>query len=150
MEIIFQFWPADLLVKLRHRRRQHGGGCLGLSERLSDGRARGFQDGALAGGVLRRRQHPRPRLLRDDHSRSGSQRLKAPTNVSLLPLPAYSPELNAQENIWQFLRQTYLPNRVFEGYQAIVDASCKAWNALLAETGRITSIATRTWAAISP
>ena len=70
--------------------------------------------------------------------------------MSLLPLPAYSPELNAQENIWQFLRQTYLSNRVFEGYQAIVDACCKAWNALLAETGRITSIATRTWAAISP
>lgn len=82
--------------------------------------------------------------------------LKAPTNVSLLPpaslfpLPAYRPELNAQENIWQFLRPTYLANRVFEGYEAIVDACCKAWNALLAESGRITSIATRTWAAISP
>ena len=61
----------------------------------------------------------------------------------------YSPELNPQENIWQFLRQTYLSNRVFDGYEAIVDACCQAWNALLGEARRITSIATRTWAAIS-
>jgi len=33
-------------------------------------------------------------------------------------------------------------------YEAIVDACCKAWNALLGEARRITSIATRTWATI--
>jgi transposase len=31
--------------------------------------------------------------------------LIVPDNLSLLPLPPYSPELNAQENIWQFPRQ---------------------------------------------
>lgn len=74
--------------------------------------------------------------------------LKVPANLSILYLPPYSPELNPQENIWQFLRQTYLSNRLFETYEDIVDACCKAWNALLAEAGRITSIATRTWAII--
>jgi hypothetical protein len=74
--------------------------------------------------------------------------LEVPPNLSLLHLPPNSPELNPQENIWQFLRQTYLSNRIFDGYDAIVDACCKAWNALLAETGRITSIASRTWASI--
>jgi hypothetical protein len=48
----------------------------------------------------------------------------------LLPLPPYSPELNPQENIWQYLRQNYLANRVFETYEAIVDACCDAWNKL--------------------
>jgi hypothetical protein len=72
-----------------------------------------------------------------------------PTNLSLLHLPPRSPELNPQENVWQFLRQSYLSNRVFDGHKAIVEACCKAWNALLAETGRIASIATRTWATIS-
>jgi hypothetical protein len=38
---------------------------------------------------------------------------------------------------------------VFDGYEAIVEACCKAWNALLAEAGRIASIATRTWVTIS-
>jgi hypothetical protein len=55
--------------------------------------------------------------------------LEVPANLSLLHLPPYSPELNPQENIWQFLRQTYLSNRVLDGYEAIVDACCKAWNA---------------------
>ena len=74
--------------------------------------------------------------------------LQVPANLSLLHLPPYSPELNPQENIWQFLRQTYLSNRVFDGYESIVEACCKAWNALLGAAGRIASIATRTWATI--
>ena len=74
-------------------------------------------------------------------------KLRVPKNISLLHPPPYSPELNPVENIWQFLRQTYLSNRVFDGYEAIVDACCQAWNALLGEARRITSIATRTWAA---
>ena len=72
--------------------------------------------------------------------------LKIPENLSILFLPPYSPELNPTENIWQFLRQTYLSNRVFETWEAIVDACCDAWNRLIAETGRIKPIATRNWA----
>jgi transposase len=73
-------------------------------------------------------------------------RLKIPRNISLLHLPPYSPELNPQENIRQYLRQNYLANRVFETYEAIVDACCHAWNSLAAQPERITAIATRTWA----
>lgn len=73
-------------------------------------------------------------------------KLKVPDNISLLPLPPYSPELNPAENVWQYLRQNQLSNRVFETYDAIVDACCDAWNKLIAQPERITSIATRTWA----
>ena len=73
-------------------------------------------------------------------------KLKVPDNISLLPLPPYSPELNPQENIWQFLRQNYLANRVYDTYTALVDACCEAWNALIAAPDRITSIASREWA----
>ncbi len=72
--------------------------------------------------------------------------LKLPDNISLLPLPSYSPELNPVENIWQFLRQNYLANRVFATYEAIIDACCDAWNALIAAPNIIRSIATREWA----
>ncbi len=73
-------------------------------------------------------------------------KLKLPDNISLLPLPPYSPELNPVENIWQFLRQNYLANRVFDTYTAIVDACCDAWNKLIAAPETIQSIATRNWA----
>jgi transposase len=76
-------------------------------------------------------------------------KLKVPYNISLLKLPAYSPELNPAENIWQYLRQNKLSNRVFNSYEAIVDACCDAWNALIAEPGRIKSIATRSWASVT-
>ena len=73
-------------------------------------------------------------------------RLKLPENISTLVLPPYSPELNPQENVWQFLRQNDLFNRIFETYAAIVDASCTAWNALVSQPDWITSIASRDWA----
>ena len=76
-------------------------------------------------------------------------KLNVPDNISLLKLPAYSPELNPVENIWQYLRQNQLSNRVFDCYEAIVDACCDAWNALTAEPGRIQSIATRPWALVT-
>lgn len=44
-------------------------------------------------------------------------------------------------------RDRDLSHRVFAGDEAIVDACCKASNALFAEAGRIKSIATRAWAA---
>ncbi len=73
-------------------------------------------------------------------------KLKIPDNISLLPLPPYSPELNPVENIWQYLKQNYLSNRIFETYEDIVDACCNAWNALMAAPDRIRSIAQRDWA----
>lgn len=57
--------------------------------------------------------------------------LKVPKNISLLFLPSRAPELNPTENVWQYLRQTHLSNRVFPTYDHILDAACDAWNRLL-------------------
>jgi transposase len=75
-------------------------------------------------------------------------RLRIPDNISLLSLPPYSPELNPQENVWQYLRQNQLANRVYDSYDAIVDACCKAWNDFVSEPGRIRSIGSRDYAAV--
>ena len=73
-----------------------------------------------------------------------------PADIGLPHLPPHSLELNPVENVWQFLRQNYLANRVFDTYGAIIDAIIDAWrmawNALIAQPERITSIATRNWA----
>jgi transposase len=48
-----------------------------------------------------------------------SKRLKIPENIKLLPLPAYSPELNPVENIWEELREKFFHNRVFPSLEAV-------------------------------
>ena len=76
-------------------------------------------------------------------------KLRLPENLSLLSLPSKPPELNPVENVWQFLRQNKLSNRIFGNYEAIVTAACDAWNSLIADPARITSIGTRQWATIA-
>jgi transposase len=76
-------------------------------------------------------------------------KLRVPGNITLLHLPPYSPELNPVENVWAYLRSNKLSNRVFDTYDAIVDACCDAWNWLINQPQRITSIGTRQWAAVS-
>jgi len=72
--------------------------------------------------------------------------LDLPENLTIILLPSRSPELNPVENIWQYIRQNWLSNRVFDGYDAILDAGCEAWNKLLAQPDTITSIGMRDWA----
>jgi transposase len=38
----------------------------------------------------------------------GSKKLTVPNNVSLAPLPPYSPELNPADRIWLLLRERFL------------------------------------------
>ena len=85
-------------------------------------------------------------MLLDNAGWHRTKKLNWPANVSPMFIPSACPELNAAENIWQYLRQTWLSNRVFDDYNAVVDAACSAWNKLTTETGRIASIAFRDWA----
>ena len=72
--------------------------------------------------------------------------LEVPKNLTIILLPSRSPELNPVENIWQYLRANFLSNRVFESYEAILDAGCDAWNQLIDRPDVITSIGMRKWA----
>ena len=76
-----------------------------------------------------------------------TKKLLVPKNLTLMPLPPRSPELNPQENVWQFLRQRFLSNRVFDNYDAILEALCDAWNRLIDDPQRIKTIGSRQWAA---
>ena len=58
-------------------------------------------------------------LVLDQAGWHTTEKLRLPENLSLLPLPPKSPELNPVENVWQFLRQTNLANRVFNGYEQL-------------------------------
>ena len=75
-----------------------------------------------------------------------SRRLVVPPNSALMPLPAKAPELNPVENVWQFLRENWLSNRVFRSYEDILDHCCAAWTKLIDQPWRIMSIGLRDWA----
>ena len=75
-----------------------------------------------------------------------SGKLDVPDNMTLLPLPPRSPELNPVENVWQFIRENWLSNRVFKSYDDILAQSCNAWNKLIDQPWKIMSIGHRKWA----
>ena len=50
------------------------------------------------------------------------------------------------ENIWRFMRDNWLSNRIFKSHEDIVALCCQAWNKLIDQAWKIMSIATRKWA----
>ena len=74
--------------------------------------------------------------------------LAVPANLTPVFLPAYSPELNAIERLWLFLRERFLSHRLWPTYDHIVEACCRAWNSVHGEAGRIRSLCDYDWARV--
>ena len=55
-------------------------------------------------------------LLWDQAGFHTSKKLKIPANMTIVPLPPYSPELNPAENLWQ---SHYWANRIYADYDAL-------------------------------
>jgi transposase len=85
-------------------------------------------------------------LLLDQAGWHLSAQLIVPDNITIVPLPPKCPELNAQENVWQFMRDNWLSNRVFQDVDDLVDHCCYAWNRLEAQPWKIMSLGVRDWA----
>ena len=73
----------------------------------------------------------------------GANDLIVPANITLVPLPAYSPQLNPVERL--YLKERFLSHRLLDDYDAIADAACDAWNRLTAELGRIKTLCSYPW-----
>jgi transposase len=82
-------------------------------------------------------------LLADQAGWRLSGALQIPPDISIVPLPAKCPELNPQENVWRFMRDNWLSNRIFRSNEDIVDRCCDAWNKRVDQPWRIMSIGTR-------
>ncbi|MEM7621080.1 MAG: transposase, partial [Pseudomonadota bacterium] len=85
-------------------------------------------------------------VLLDQAGWHKSDDLHVPDNITLMLLPPKSPKLNPVENIWQYMRQNWLSNLVFEDYDDILDHCCEAWNKLIKLPEKIKSIGMRNWA----
>ena len=71
--------------------------------------------------------------------------LVVPSNVTLVTFPAYSPELNHAEKVWQFLKGGVLAHRLYRTVEEIIDRCCVAWRSLIDEPGRIRSLCSYDW-----
>ena len=69
-----------------------------------------------------------------------SKKLKIPENMTIVPLPPYSPELNPVENLWHYLRSHYWANRIYTDYDALRLAGVDAWQKAALEKEKVKSV----------
>lgn len=69
-----------------------------------------------------------------------AKELVVPENITIIELPAYSPELNPVENLWQYLRSHYWANRSYGDYDDLRQAACDAWQRVCLTAEMIKSI----------
>jgi transposase len=74
-----------------------------------------------------------------------AKELAIPDNITLVPLPAYAPELNAMEQVWQWIKPRYLSNCCFKDYDDLVNKACYAWNQFTEQPELVKSLCIRDW-----
>jgi transposase len=74
-----------------------------------------------------------------------NQKLPLPSNLRLVFLPPYAPELNPVEHIWDDLREKFFHNRVFDSIDALEDHLVSALLAYENDSGRVRSITGWDW-----
>ncbi len=87
-------------------------------------------------------------ILVDRASWHTTEQIQLPKNITLIPLPPYSPELNPMEQLWQQLRKIKLSNACYEDYEEIVSSAVEAWTSFTDQSGAVKRLCTRDWAKI--
>ena len=68
-----------------------------------------------------------------------------PSNIILLSLPPYSPQLNPQENIWDDMREKFFYNVAFNSIDAVEDRLVEACNHYENNSSIVKSISGWNW-----
>lgn len=93
------------------------------------------------------RTHPEDFMVMivDGASSHRAKDLAVPENIRLLPLPAYAPELNPQEHVWDELREKEFPNRVFNHLDAVIEQLLVGLSRLAEDHNRVRSLTAWPW-----
>jgi transposase len=67
--------------------------------------------------------------------------LKVPSNMRLISLPPYNPQLNPIENIWEEIPEKWFSNKVFRHLDSVIDTLTEALLSLENDTKRVHKIA---------
>lgn len=84
-------------------------------------------------------------MVVDGASSHKAKDLGVPENIRLVPLPAYAPELNPQEHVWDELREKEFPNRVFNHLDAVIAQLRTGLPRLAEDHDRVRSLTAWPW-----
>jgi hypothetical protein len=70
----------------------------------------------------------------------GAKALVVPENIRLIPQPAYSPELNPVEHLWEELREKHLPNLALPALDEVIERVCVGLQELETSPERLRSM----------
>jgi hypothetical protein len=84
-------------------------------------------------------------MVLDGASSHKAKDLTVPANIRLVPLPAYSPELNPQEHVWDALREIEFPNRVLGEMEQVIAGLRHGLGELSADADRLRSLTGWPW-----
>lgn len=82
-------------------------------------------------------------LILDNAGWHTSESLDVPGNITLLPLPAYTPELNVVERLWHWIKDHAFSNHIYPDYDDLLNAVSAMWQNLLPQ--RIQSVCRCSW-----
>lgn len=82
-------------------------------------------------------------LVLDQAGWHRSKKLVVPESMTLLYLPPYSPELNAIEKLWGYVRSHYTSNRLYRDYEHLFEAASETCRQIGED--RIKSVCRTTW-----
>jgi DDE superfamily endonuclease len=69
-----------------------------------------------------------------------AKELHIPENIRLIFQPAYSPEVNPVEHVWEEIREKYLHNLVFPSLDELMERLCQALSELTDDKDRLRSM----------
>lgn len=74
-----------------------------------------------------------------------AKRLRVPTNMKLISLPAWSPPLNPVEHVWDEVREKWFANRVFDSMAAVEEQLVMALTKLERDPPQVASLTGFDW-----
>jgi len=69
-----------------------------------------------------------------------AKRLRVPSNLTVVKLPPYSPELNPVERLWLYLRHHYWSNHAYADLDALERAAVSGWRAVCLHPDKVKTI----------
>jgi hypothetical protein len=84
-------------------------------------------------------------MVVDGASSHKAKALTIPSNISLILLPPYAPQLNPQEHVWDELREKEFPNKVFSTMEGVLNQLDTGLQKICTDAAALTSLTAWPW-----